>query len=135
MNGGITAKRHDGQDVIVEATGHHRGRPARNRDGMRRLNLGHGMGLEVEEDNNIINVKTAMNDEGNLVITVPANTSLKLKCMNGGDIVVDGVAGEIDADNLNGKVTLNHAERGYRCDAASGFPQQREDQGRERRRV
>ncbi len=109
MNGGITVKRHDGQDVIVEASAHSGGRPAHSRDGMKRLDLNHGSGLDVEEDNNVIEIKTnAMEEESNLVITVPANTSLKLKCLNGGDILVDGVTGEIDANNLNGKVTLNH---------------------------
>ena len=47
------------------------------------------------------------NNSGELVISVPADTSLKLHSMHG-DITVDGVHGEIDANNLHGKVTLNN---------------------------
>ena len=47
-----------------------------------------------------------MNRTVELNIQVPFNTSLKLKCLNDGDIKVDHVSGEIDADDLNGAVKL-----------------------------
>ena len=45
---------------------------------------------------------------GDLAITVPVKTSLQLRSMSGGEIKVDGVHGEIDANNMNGKVTLTN---------------------------
>jgi len=41
-----------------------------------------------------------------LTIQVPFNTSLKLRCLNDGDIKVEHVSGEIDVDDLNGGVKL-----------------------------
>jgi DUF4097 and DUF4098 domain-containing protein YvlB len=43
-----------------------------------------------------------------LVITVPRHSSLQLKCLNDGDIYVEQVEGEIEANDLNGKVTLKN---------------------------
>jgi DUF4097 and DUF4098 domain-containing protein YvlB len=43
-----------------------------------------------------------------LIIQVPFNTSLKLKCLNDGNIQVDHVSGEIDANDLNGAVKLTN---------------------------
>src|SRR5204862_2471499 len=42
---------------------------------------------------------------GNIEIQVPAKTNLKLNALNG-TILVDGVDGEIDAQNTNGDVRL-----------------------------
>ena len=39
---------------------------------------------------------------------MPVHTSLHLRAVNDGDIVVTGVDGEMDIDNVNGSVTLNN---------------------------
>src|SRR5271154_4425179 len=113
LNGSITVKTYDGKDVIVEAGGtseSSRRRPERSNvpDGLHRLDLPGRSGLEVEEEDNIITVHTRINGNGNVTITVPANTSLNLKGTNGGQINVDGVNGEIDVNNLNGGITLTN---------------------------
>lgn len=116
MSGGITVRGADRRDVLVEARAgsreereeRHQRHPARA-DGMKRLELPGGSGLDVTEEDNVVNIKTASwNRPTDLVITVPRRSSLQLKCMNGGDIDVEQVDGEIDADNLNGKVTLKN---------------------------
>ena len=73
---------------------------------MRRLDFP-TRGLTVEEEDNVVTVRMHANNSGEVVISVPADTSLKLHSMHG-DIAVDGVHGEIDANNMNGKVTLNN---------------------------
>lgn len=99
-------RRHGESDRDSERESERESRPSRA-GGMKRLDLPGSAGLEVEEDNNLINIKTASwNHPVDLVITVPRRSSLQLKCMNDGDIRVDQVDGEIEADNLNGKVTL-----------------------------
>jgi DUF4097 and DUF4098 domain-containing protein YvlB len=108
VNGGITVKAYDGQEVIVEA--HARDgeteRPAPN--GMRRLNMSR-TGLTVEEENNEVRIDTESYARAvDLTISVPVRTSLKLGAVNDGDIVVNGVDGEIDVNDVNGSVTLNH---------------------------
>jgi len=113
MAGGITVKGYDGKEVLVEAHPRHGGdehgsMPARA-DGMRRLELPGNAGLDVEEDNNVVSIKTSsFNRPVDLIISVPRKSSLQLKCMNDGDIYVERVDGDIDANNLNGKVTLKN---------------------------
>jgi hypothetical protein len=124
MNGGITVRGADRADVLVEAFAHSRedsregrwrdredsreGRSSARADGMKRLDLPGAAGLDVTEDNNVVNIRTTANRAADLVITVPRHSSLELKCMNGGDILVERVDGEIDAENLNGKITLKN---------------------------
>jgi DUF4097 and DUF4098 domain-containing protein YvlB len=108
MHGSIAVKTYAGKEVIVEtrnSSSRRDGSPA-TVDGLRRLDLP-TRGLTVEEEDNVVTVRMHSNDSGEVVISVPADTSLKLHSMHG-DIAVDGVHGEIDANNLNGKVTLNN---------------------------
>ena len=66
-----------------------------------------GSGLSVEEQDNEVNIGvSSMNRTVDLNIQVPFNTSLKLRCLNDGNIKVDRVSGEVDADDLNGGVKL-----------------------------
>ena len=112
INGGITVRGYDGKDVIVEArpqpdSGRRNRRPERA-DGMRRIDIG-GSGLVVEESDNVITVGTrAINDSIELSIQVPFNTSLKLHAVNGGDIVVYHIIGDVEIDNTNGSATATH---------------------------
>jgi DUF4097 and DUF4098 domain-containing protein YvlB len=120
INGSITVKAYDGKEVIVEAgpgareRERERERAARRGDtsappeGLKRLDLPGRSGLEVEEEDNVITIHTRVDSGGNLTITVPVNTSLNLKGTNGGQIVVEGVTGEIDVNNLNGGITLTN---------------------------
>jgi DUF4097 and DUF4098 domain-containing protein YvlB len=111
LNGGITVTGYSGKDVIVEARarGHesgHEAKPDRKAEGMRRLDS-RGSGLSVEEQDNEVNIGVrTMNRTVDLTIQVPFKTTLKLKCLNDGDIRVEHVSGEIDADDLNGGVKL-----------------------------
>ena len=116
MTGGITVRGYDGKDVIVEARRRIDRRPRSEREssdsksgGMKRIELPGAAGLDVVEEDNVVNIKTSsFNRPVDLVITVPYRASLVLKCMNDGDILVEHVNGEIDANNLNGKVTLTN---------------------------
>lgn len=107
VNGGISVKAYNGQEVIVEARarGGEAEKPAPN--GMRRLNISN-TGLSVEEESNEVRISTdSFMRPIDLTISVPVHTSLKLGAVNDGDIVVSGVDGEIDANDVNGAVTLN----------------------------
>jgi DUF4097 and DUF4098 domain-containing protein YvlB len=75
---------------------------------MRRIDIG-GSGLVVEESDNVITVGTrAINDSIELTIQVPFNTSLKLHAVNGGDIIVDHIIGDVEINNTNGNATATH---------------------------
>lgn len=112
INGGITVRGYAGKEVIVETKGTERERrrpsPARA-DGLRRIEVNGSSGITVEEDNNVVNIRTeSWRNSTDLVIQAPVNTSLKLRCVNGGDILVENINGEIDVNNVNGRVTLNN---------------------------
>ena len=108
INGGITVKAYEGKDIIVEA--HPRGHDDSDDDdrpGPKRLNIA-TTGLNVEEENNQVNIGAdAIQRTIDLVIQVPVHTSLHLRAVNDGDIMVTGVDGELDIDDVNGSVTLN----------------------------
>jgi DUF4097 and DUF4098 domain-containing protein YvlB len=107
VNGGITVKGYDGKEVIVEARARNR-ENGRAESGPKRITIA-TTGLTVEEESNQVNINTESYARPiDLFITVPVHTSLHLRAVNDGDIVVTGVDGELDVDNVNGSVTLNN---------------------------
>jgi DUF4097 and DUF4098 domain-containing protein YvlB len=110
LNGSITVKGYNGKEAIVEARGEggrHR-RPAERSDGMHRIDIG-GSGLSVEESDNVVTVGTrSLNENVEISIQVPFDTSLKLHDVNGGEISVDHIVGDVEIDVTNGKATATH---------------------------
>ena len=108
MQGCFVVEGYDGKDVIIEGRGGGRversDRAPHGAEGLHRIEPT-GMGLNVEEDNNTVRVHSATGRGGDLLIRVPYSTSLKLECMNGGDLKVDHVTGDIELQNLNGAVS------------------------------
>ena len=113
INGGITVKGYDGRDAIIESHGasegeeRHPRRPPHGAEGMKRIGST-SMGLTATEEDNVLTVSAWPGREADLTIQVPVNTSLKLNCINGGDIVVDHISGEIEVNNTNGGVKLTN---------------------------
>jgi hypothetical protein len=111
LSGSINVRGYQGKDVIVEARG--RGAEARRRrdpeeaGGMRRIDVA-GTGLDIEESDNTVRIKSNHHSGVEIDIQVPVNTSLNLKTVNNGGISVDNVSGEIDVNSLNGSITLNN---------------------------
>ena len=107
VNGGITVKAYEGKEVVVEARVRNR-ESSRNEGGPKRLTIS-STGLSVEEENNDVNINTDSYMHAiDVTVSVPVHTSLKLRAVNDGDIVVTGVDGELDVDDVNGSVTLNN---------------------------
>ena len=107
VNGGITVKAYEGKEVVVEAHVRNRDRD-REEGGPKRLAIS-STGLSVEEENNEVSINTdSYMHPIDVTISVPAHTSLKLRAVNDGDVVVTGVDGELDVDDINGSVTLNN---------------------------
>lgn len=107
VNGGITVKAYDGKEVVVEARVRNR-ENARNEGGPKRIAIS-TTGLSVEEENNEVNINTdSYMHPIDVTVSVPVHTSLKLRAVNDGDIVVTGVNGDLDVDDVNGSVTLNN---------------------------
>ena len=115
MGGSITVKSYAGKEVIVEARAGagkvkpDKVKPGKETDdkaaeGMRRLDLP-ARGLSVEEENNVVTVRMHNAQHADLVISVPPDTSLPLRNLNG-ETAVEGVKGELDVNSNNGKITL-----------------------------
>jgi len=110
ISGEIVVKTGSGNDVIVEANG---GRPPRQSSqnappGMHRIDIPFGAPLNVQETGDTIHVNLMPRAGGDtLTITCPSNMSLKLNATHG-DIKVDGVRGEIDAESTHGDITLTN---------------------------
>jgi DUF4097 and DUF4098 domain-containing protein YvlB len=105
MQGSVTVKVHSGRDVIIESGSERIERQPRESGGMRRIDVPN-RGLSVEEEDNVITVRTRTPSNSSLVISVPADTSVTARSHNG-DIEVDGLRGEFDVQTHNGKITLN----------------------------
>jgi hypothetical protein len=130
LNGSITVTGADVKEVLVEAKpqsdgdgeeseGHRRRESARS-EGMKRIPMT-SLGLNIEAENNQVRISTdAFNRNANLVITVPVHTNASLHTVNGGDIVVNGVDGELDVDNVNGSVTLKNISGSVVAHALNG---------------
>lgn len=122
MGGSITVKSYSGKEVIVEArAGTERrstGDTGKAPEGMRRLDLP-SRGLSVEEENNVVTVRMQRAQHGELVISVPPDTSLTLRNMNG-EIAVDGVKGELDVNSHNGRITLNNVSGSVLANTMNG---------------
>jgi hypothetical protein len=125
MGGPITVKSYAGKEVIVEERGGGQSGvkpgkavPDKAADGMRRLDLP-PRGLSVEEEYNVVTVRMQRPQRGELVISVPPDTSLTLRSMNG-EIAVEGVKGELDVNSHNGKITLTNVSGSVLANTLNG---------------
>ena len=77
-------------------------------EGLRRIPVPGGTGLEVEEEDNVMEVHTrAFRQAVDVVIQAPFNTTLELGSMNNGIITVENITGEIEVSNMNGPIKLS----------------------------
>lgn len=75
------------------------------RNGLRRIST-NGVGLEVTEDNNVVNIKSAPNSQDlELEIWVPKNFSVNVQITHG-DITIEGVVGEHEVKATNGDIEM-----------------------------
>jgi hypothetical protein len=108
--GSITVRAHAGKDVVVQTDT--KGSKDKDKEkempeaakGMRRLNA-NGGSISMEEENNVVTVSLGWRTRGdNIVISVPVKTNLKLSCVNGKSLSVEGVEGELELSATNGNV-------------------------------
>src|SRR6266850_1017680 len=112
VNGSITVKAHAAANVVVEARVRNLGEAGSGENNKRRVLIA-STGLTVEEENNEVHVGAdSVQRTVDLTILVPARTSVNLRSVNEGNILVSGINGELDVDNVNGDVTL-HDVSGY----------------------
>ena len=104
---GISVEAYDGKEVVIDsqpAKDEKEPPPPPKARGLKRIS-GAGFGLTAEEKDNQVEVKVDGPVGGKLSIKVPRDTSLQLKTVNGGEVSVRGVHGELELGNVNGGIT------------------------------
>jgi DUF4097 and DUF4098 domain-containing protein YvlB len=118
VNAAITVRTHAGTDVIVEMEGGRSRRrlPERTPDGLHRIDMPEG--LRVTEEDNAIVVHAPVSG-GNVLITVPVETSLRLKSVSG-SIRVEGVHGDVEVSTTNASLELTNIAGSIVADSTNG---------------
>jgi len=112
LMGSISVTGYDGKEVIVVARdedGDQESDEDRDAtvDGMKRI-PNTSIGVTAEERNNQVEVGLDWTDrEVTLEIQVPRKTSVRANAVNGGDVVVTGVEGEHEIQNVNGNIRVS----------------------------
>ncbi|WP_350284908.1 DUF4097 family beta strand repeat-containing protein [uncultured Croceitalea sp.] len=123
LSGSIDVVGYDGNEVVATATfgnkkGHYKSEKKRN--GMTRI-ANTSLNISGEEKDNVVRISNEeLNRAINLKIKVPRNFSLKLSTVNQGDIIVNGVNGELEISNVNGEITLNDVSGSATTDTVNG---------------
>jgi len=109
FQGGITVRASTGRDVIVTSNdarvSNTRDQPAGKGAGLRRLSQ--PAGLAVTEENNVMTISSGRLSGGSGVeLQVPARTNLKLSTVNGDQILVERIEGDIEVTAVNGSIML-----------------------------
>ncbi len=109
MMGSVTVRGYDGQDVLVESSGgtalKRKGR-AEPPPGMHRIGP-EGGDLNVTTQGNTVTIKAGLPlGPRSMTIQVPVQTSVVVKTISGSEILIENINGEIEANNMNGKVNI-----------------------------
>ena len=123
VQGAITVTGYEGSQVIVEYT-IEESTDAEDEveevDGMMRI-PDSSVGLTIEEKDNLVEIGTDWSaQEVNLEVRVPVQTSLRINCVNGGEMVVSGVAGTHELSHTNAGITAVDVRGSVVADTTNG---------------
>jgi hypothetical protein len=109
VSGSITVRGTNRKDVMVVAHPD-ADRPSRRYDaeanGLRRIPQ--AAGFRISEEANRVRIAADSPNRGvSFEIEAPQHTNLKLSTVNGGEILVENIDGDLDVGNTNGGITLN----------------------------
>ena len=120
LSGSVHVGTHTGKDVILEVTttpGKERGPDSK---GLRRVEIA-GAGLEATEKNNLVHIESGQQHGAvNLNVLVPESSSVKAELVQSGDLRIEGVQGNIEAENVNGKVILTDVAGAVVAESVNG---------------
>ncbi len=113
-NGSVIVRGYEGKEVIIEAKVREKliseektEREDEKAKGMRLITRAPGTGLEVDEEDNVMEIDvSSMKQTVDLTLQVPFNTSLEIDSYNRGEVSIENITGEIEAENYNGPVIL-----------------------------
>ena len=122
VHGSITVRGGNRKDVLVTARGE-TDRPRRRLDpdasGLRRIPQ--TAGFRISEEGNRVKVSAdSPNRSITFEIEAPTRSNLKLSTVNGGEILVENIEGELDLGNTNGGITLNNVGGAVNASTTNG---------------
>jgi putative adhesin len=122
VSGSITVRGTSRKDVAVIARSEAE-RPSRRYDpdaaGMRRIPQ--SAGFRITEDANRVKVSSDHpNRHINFEIEAPSRSNLKLSTVNGGEVLVENIDGDLDVSNTNGGITLNNVAGAVNAGTTNG---------------
>jgi hypothetical protein len=110
VRGSISVSGYDGEEVLVSYgnDSEEDNEQEVTKNGLRRIS-NNSVGFEASEEDNEVEVSSSSPMRNiNFDITVPHNFSLELSTVNGGNIIVENVEGEMEISNVNGEVILRN---------------------------
>lgn len=112
VSGSIKVVGTSNREIQINATprsGDDDGEQQRVVNGMKRIAASGGFEVTAKEADNNVTVHTGNpNKAVDLELKIPQDVKLKLSTVNGGDISVDNVHGELEIGNTNDKITLTN---------------------------
>ena len=107
LRGSIIVKGYSGREVLVDSKGGASREPETTHDGLHRI-AGTGSDISIESENNKVSISSNGFRGTELTVQTPVNTSLNVKTLNAGEITIEGVSGDVEAQNLNGAVIVRN---------------------------
>jgi hypothetical protein len=107
LRGSVTVRGYSGHEVLVDTKGSSESEKESTHEGMHRIAAG-GNDVSIESENNKVTISSHGIRSGELIVQTPVNTSLNVHTVDGGQLTVEGVSGDIDAQNLNGAVIIRN---------------------------
>jgi DUF4097 and DUF4098 domain-containing protein YvlB len=121
VNGAVHVEGHAGKDVILEVSTSGPAMKDRGTDakGMKRFDLATA-GLEAEEKNNQVKIESGGPGKVDLHVLVPAQSSVKVESVGGGELKIEGLTGGVEAEGVNGKIILTNLSGGVVSESVNG---------------
>ncbi len=125
VRGSISVSGTDAEQIIINyVSGDNDNNNGQNtpqtKNGLRRIS-DKSIGFEVTESNNTVEIGgTSPMAAVNFSISVPRNFSLFLSTVNGGNVIVENINGEIEISNVNGNVILTNVSGSASVNTVNG---------------
>ena len=108
LHGSITVRAYNGRELIVDSkAAGNASQTEKTHDGMHRI-AGSAGDLTIESENNKVSINSRNGHSSDITIQTPVNTSVNIKTLAGGQLTVEGVTGDVEAQNLNGAVNIRN---------------------------
>lgn len=112
---------YEGKEIVINVTGKERQHESTGGGGMRRIGGNAGGDVTAEEDNNTVNINTGLSHFSLIEVKVPqSGGKFELGAVNGGEVVVDNVSGQLEITNVNGSVIARNISGSVVANSVNG---------------